>query len=373
MAAIVSRREIKYKKDFPEIISFLVTNKCVCRCRHCFNWADTNERGAIGDCNKIDLTVEEIRMIFARFNPIQYIYIGGGEPFMRTDLYEIMRIIYESVKPKTINISTNGQIIENTIKTTENFLRKYPKAHLIVKVSIDGIEKDHDEIRGLPRAFERAIATYYSLTRLKNKFKNLKIGINTVFSSLNQDKIFDIYNYLDSLKPPPDCLGQLLVRDKPRDPSCKNELKLEKYKKWTELYIRDMLKGKFEPDILVKLGTILMYDYIYKTINENKCQTSCYAGFSGGFIDNEGKVGPCEHKKSFGNLKDNNYDFKKIWNSAEADKIRDEILYDCFCTNEPQWWHPAILYNPKIFSNGIRVLKKIASSTQMKLKGRLYD
>ena len=56
----------RYTKDLPEIISFLVTNKCVCRCKHCFNWADTNPKGAIGNSAKIDLTVEEIKKIFEK-------------------------------------------------------------------------------------------------------------------------------------------------------------------------------------------------------------------------------------------------------------------------------------------------------------------
>jgi MoaA/NifB/PqqE/SkfB family radical SAM enzyme len=304
-------------------------------------------------------------------HPIQYIYIGGGEPFIRSDLFEILRIIYESAKPQTINISTNGQIFENTIETVHSFLKRYPKAHLIVKVSIDGIGNDHDLIRELPGAFERAVATYKSLSSLKKKHRNLKVGINTVFSSLNQDKIFWIYDYISGLNPRPDCLGQLLVRDKPRDPSCKDELKLKNYEKWTGLYIKDMLRGRFEHDILVKMGTILMYDYIVKSYNRNTCLDICYAGSFGGFIDNEGMVGPCEHKKPFGSLRGNNYDFKKIWHCAEADRIRKDILLGCFCTNEPQWWHPTILYKPRIFRNGIRLIRIIKQ--QVYAARRQYD
>ena len=352
----------RYTKDLPEIISFLVTNKCVCRCKHCFNWADTNPRGAIGNNAKIDLTVEEIKKIFLQLPSLEYIYIAGGEPFIRKDFSQILQAIYELSHPKTINISTNGQIGDNTCTTVENFLKKYPHVEVIIKVSIDALGQNHDVIRGLPGAFERAMITYRSLASLRNEYKNLKVGINTVFSSLNQDSIFDIYRYFSALDPKPDCLAQLLVRDMPRDPTTKQELNLKRYKQWTQAYIRDMVKGKFEHDFKVKIGTIAMFDYIYKILICNSCSLKCYAGVSGGFIDNEGLVGPCEHLHSFGSLRDNNYDFKKVWNSPYADSIREEISDNCFCTNEPQWWHPTILHNKKIFTHSIKIVKGIMAA-----------
>jgi MoaA/NifB/PqqE/SkfB family radical SAM enzyme len=357
---------VKIKKynpqdHLPRIISFLVTNQCVCRCKHCFNWFDTNPKGAIGNSKKMDLTADEIKQIFHNLGSIDYIYLSGGEPFLRKDFCEILEDIYEFSKPKTINISTNGQLIENTIGVIDSFLKYHSTVHLIVKVSIDGISDEHDKIRNTPGAFKRAIATYQSLMSLKNKYKNLKVGINTVFSAFNQDKIFEIYRYLRNLKPRPDCLAQLLVRDAPRDPDCKRGLKLNAYKEWTKLYVADMLKGKFETDVSIKIGTIMMYDYIYRIITQNKRQSACYAGIAGAFIDNEGMVGACEHTVSFGSLREHNYDFKKIWNSNQADKIRKEISDNCFCTNEPQWWHPTILSNKRIVKHSIRLIKNIAS------------
>lgn len=307
------------------------------------------------------MTADEIKRIFLNLGPIEYIYLAGGEPFIREDFSEILQNIYEFSTPKTINISTNGQIVDNTIAAVDNFLKEHPKVHLIVKVSIDGIKEDHDKIRETPGAFARAMAAYESLMRLKNKYRNLKVGVNTVFSSLNQDKIFEIYEYLSSLNPRPDCMAQLLVRDEPREKECKYGLRLDTYKKWTQVYVRDMLSNKFEQDITVKAGTILMYDYIYKTLIQNKWQINCYAGVSGGFIDNEGLVGACEHTTPFGNLRECNYDFKKIWHSAAANKVREEIFNRCFCTNEPQWWHPTILYNKKIPTHTIRILRDIIS------------
>ncbi len=354
-------RQYSYKRNLPEIISFLVTNRCVCHCKHCFNWLESNSEGAIGNSNKLDLSVDEIRKIFISLGRIDYIYLAGGEPFIRDDLVKILQAIYKYSKPDTMNISTNGQIVENTFSTVENFLKDHPKVNLIVKVSIDGVGSDHDQIRDTPGAFVKVMETYYSLMKLKKRFRRLKVGINTVFSAFNQDKIFNIYDYFSNLNPPPDCMAQLLVRDEPRDPNCKRGLKLDIYKLWTELYVADMIRGKFEHDFKVKIGTIMMFDYIYRIISHNKWQIGCYAGVSGGFIDNEGMVGACEHTIPFGKLRECNYDFRKLWHSDQANKVREEIFNRCFCTNEPQWWHPTILYNKKFLKHGLKIFKTAIS------------
>ena len=91
---------------------------------------------------------------------------------------------------------------------------------------------------------------------------------------------------------------------------------------------------------------------------EHKQQIHCYAGIAGAVIDNEGNVSPCEHKQPYGNLRENDYDFRKIWHSESAEKMRKETYNSCFCTNEPQWWHPSIRYNRHLVSQGKKIALK---------------
>lgn len=341
----MKRLKHNYPKQFPEIVSFLVTNKCVCRCRHCFNWHQTSQRGAIGNTKKADLTIEEIERIFKGFDPIEYLYIGGGEPFIRKDLAKIIEIIYRNTQPKTLNISTNGQFPEHAFNTVRSITKEFPELKVIVKVSIDAIGKEHDKIRQKEGAFEKAMKTYQLLHEIKKRDKKLEIGINTVFSKLNQDTIDTIYHYIAHLSPQPDCMTQLLVRADPLDADVKKGLDFNKYEQWTQRYTQDMATGKFEPDVLVKAATMVMYEYLYRIVRENACSIHCYAGISGAFIDNEGMVGSCEHKSPYSSLRDNGYNFKKIWYSPHAEMMRHDSYNYCYCTNEPQWWHPSVAYN----------------------------
>ncbi|MFC2140658.1 SPASM domain-containing protein, partial [Candidatus Auribacterota bacterium] len=102
--------------------------------------------------------------------------------------------------------------------------------------------------------------------------------------------------------------------------------------------------------------SLAKYRTIYQTIVDTRevlgqqlaCETfisqsrsyACYAGSLMGIIYENGDVYPCEILKgsTFGNLRESNYDMKKIWESATADKIRRSIKRkECFCTYECQY------------------------------------
>ena len=60
---------------------------------------------------------------------------------------------------------------------------------------------------------------------------------------------------------------------------------------------------------------------IAKTVRENRYQIPCYAGTLGGAMFSKGQVLPCEVRWQdvIGNGSDVDYDFMKLWNSAQAD------------------------------------------------------
>ena len=93
----------RHKAPLPRVVSFLVTNRCVCRCKHCFNWAETGSGGAIGNTAKRDLSVAEIDRIFGNLGKLDYVYLAGGEPFTRSDMADILCSIHRRSRPKVIS------------------------------------------------------------------------------------------------------------------------------------------------------------------------------------------------------------------------------------------------------------------------------
>ena len=80
-------------------------------------------------------------------------------------------------------------------------------------------------------------------------------------------------------------------------------------------------KNSIQAKIMNKKNQIV-YDQIYSTSVKNEFISNCYAGSLFGVIQPNGDVSPCEIlEDKFGNLRDYNYDFMKLWK-----KIKSKIL-----------------------------------------------
>jgi hypothetical protein len=75
------------------------------------------------------------------------------------------------------------------------------------------------------------------------------------------------------------------------------------------------------------------YKLTKKILSENKRMIPCFAGFSSAHISSDGNVWACGIKGDLlGSLKEENYDFKRIWFGEKADGLRRRLKNaDCFC------------------------------------------
>jgi len=130
---------IKNKKtsglSSPLRVSLNITRKCNLRCKDCFADAgssDTNE-----------LTTKELFYLINQMKDAGtfFLAIGGGEPLLRNDLFRVIEYARENFI--AVSIVTNGLLINKEIakKLNELDLDK-------ISISIDGLEKNHNYIRG---------------------------------------------------------------------------------------------------------------------------------------------------------------------------------------------------------------------------------
>jgi len=141
----------------PSYCTYTVTFRCNFKCVMCDSWRKPFED---------ELTIPEIRRIFADVGRLDVIKISGGEPFVRSDLAEIINTIDEVSAPEYIHITTNGSLKERTLRTI-GAGRSKRKLHL--KVSIDAIGQHHDDVRGFGGAYENAIETVKALADLRRE------------------------------------------------------------------------------------------------------------------------------------------------------------------------------------------------------------
>ncbi|HLC57447.1 MAG TPA: radical SAM protein, partial [Candidatus Nanoarchaeia archaeon] len=189
-AVIPSVNNIRVKRlnslKTPLNLVFYVTDKCNARCEHCFYWKNINKKGN-------ELGLEEIKhMIKSLKHPLELVILTGGEPLLRKDLYEICDAFYTINNTERINVATNGFFAEKIIELAESLMKKHPKKKLSILISVDGLEKTHDRIRGVPGIYKRAIETAKKLSEMQETYKGLTVFINTTIFKANYHQLKEL-------------------------------------------------------------------------------------------------------------------------------------------------------------------------------------
>lgn len=144
-----------------------ITTKCNLRCKHCRTDSINNE-----------FSLDDIKMIAKKcekYSP-RVIFISGGEPLIRKDIVEIVKIL-KKVSP-LICINTNA-----TLLNEELLLKLIDAGVNYIQVSLDGIEKMHDEIRG-KGMYKKTINNLKLINKYNDK---VKLHISSLVSMLNID------------------------------------------------------------------------------------------------------------------------------------------------------------------------------------------
>ncbi len=135
------------------------------------------------------MSLDKIASVFLRLRQLDVVRITGGEPFLRSDLTEVVDAINKYARPPIIHITTNGTLTERTLA----FIRNVKNTRNIhIKISIDAMKDEHNRIRGDNESYGKAMSTLVELSGLKRKY-GFHLGVNQTIVS---DKCFDDYNSL---------------------------------------------------------------------------------------------------------------------------------------------------------------------------------
>ena len=168
---------------------FFVTARCNARCKFCFYLE--NIELANENLTK-ELKIDEIEQIFKHAGYIPYVSLSGGEPFLRSDLDEILKIIIKYSKPLMISIPTNGSYPGKIEKQLENVLSDNSETEINIQLSIDAPEEKHDEIRQIPGLFKKMMQTNKVIEKLSEKYNNLATKIVVTYSNFNANEVEEL-------------------------------------------------------------------------------------------------------------------------------------------------------------------------------------
>ncbi|HLQ36394.1 MAG TPA: radical SAM protein, partial [Planctomycetota bacterium] len=170
-------------KRKPLHLTFFVTKRCNARCPFCFYIYREDGPGPG------ELTLAEIEKIADSLPNLLWLAFSGGEIFVRKDFVEIVKLYYRKNKPVVMLFPTNGIMTDRITAALREICRSCPDSRIVAKISLDGEEALHDEMRGVKGCYRNAMKTYESLAGLLDEFPNFDLGVNTVMCAKNQDQV----------------------------------------------------------------------------------------------------------------------------------------------------------------------------------------
>ena len=309
-----------------------VTSVCNARCAHCFYPINAG---------KNELTLDEIERFVSTLPPIRLLLISGGEPFLRRDLPEIIRVYFERCAVLNVGIPTNGFAAAEIAGMVERICAVSPELSLGVSVSIDGFRDFHDRVRAVPGLYDRALATLESLLAVARSIPNLTVGVTTIFMRDNQSEVEEFCRFVyERYRPSHHSLG--LIRGDAYDPALKESLDVDRYvglSRWLdERYPPDEARTGWRGARTRARREInrRRFEYIARQARGGEFEGFCLAGEREFVLTEDGVVHGCELIGTpIGNVRESGYDFAKIRGDGAVRKFVDD-KHDrlCRCTHE---------------------------------------
>lgn len=149
----------------------VATYRCNAKCHMCNTWQfpSTPEQ-------------EMDPKVYEKFPELDFLNITGGEPFLREELEDIVKIVRK--KAKRICISTNGYYTEKIVALAEKLC-----GDIGIRISIEGLPAANDELRGLEDGFDHGLRTLLQLKRMGMK----DIGFGITISDRNSGDVLELY------------------------------------------------------------------------------------------------------------------------------------------------------------------------------------
>jgi len=312
------------RKDFPYSIEVSPTLKCNLNCLFCWRHGKKVE---VTD----ELSLDEYKRILKEANQLkvkEIRIIGGGEPLMRRDTFEIMKIVKKS--------GMFGYICTNGTLFTEKMIKELIKIgwdH--IKISFHAPTKKLQDLLTGGKSFERVVKNIKMFIKWKGKIKTSKpkLEIGLVLNKLNFKEITSMLNLVKKLGVDAFFIEPLTVYT-----SLGRKLKLNKkeareFKKIAEKAFKlskgleTNLQTFFSPEFIQKTGK--MVEEIKKMI-ENKrkdfLSIPCYEPWWRMGIRVDGWVCPCGFldQSTTENIKSKS--LKQIWFSKYFEEKRRQMM-----------------------------------------------
>lgn len=278
----------------------IVTYRCNARCTMCNRYKAPSKP-------EEEITIETIK----KLPQMYFTNITGGEPFIRTDLKEIVRELYK--KSDRIVISTNGFFTDRIIDLCKEF------PNIGIRISIEGLEQTNNAIRGLEDGYNKGYTTLKKLVEMGMR----DVGFGMTVQDANAKDLVALYNLSDEMNME---FATASLHNSFYFVEAKNIIKdREMVAKEFERLVNELLRSSKPKKWFRAYFNHGLINYIYG----QKRLLPCDMAFDTFFIDPYGDVMPCngtKDKEVMGNLNEVN-SWEELWEGEKAEGVRNKVRH----------------------------------------------
>ena len=203
----------------------------------------------------------------------------------------------------------------------------------MVNISVDDVGARHDTIRRIDGAWERAITTLKRLQGLRRD--RLVIGVNTVISRFNVERIDDIVRCVDTLGAdsyvvePAEVRAELAVQGSEFVADREKTVRaLRAAAQWKTGRAGGPLPG------LIRSLRQAVYEAMVDVLETGRRPAPCRAGTASVYLGPKGELRTCPARGfPMGNLREAGYDFSAVYEGSLAEAARALVARGtCVCT-----------------------------------------
>ena len=293
------------------LVSWLTTNRCNLKCKHCYQDAGTNYED--------ELSTEEGKKLIDEIAKAGFkmMIFSGGEALMREDIYEL--VAHAKANGLRPVFGTNG-----TLLTLDVAKKLKAAGAMAMGISLDSLdEKKHNEFRVMEDAFEKTVQSMRNC-----KEAGLPFQIHTTVLDWNKSEILDVIDFAVKMGAIAEYIFFLVPVGRGRELESTAVESMEYEKLLTAI----MTKQKTCP-IPIKPTCAPQFTRIAKQVGvelDPRFSRGCLAGLTYCIITPNGKVKPCAYMiEEAGDVREQPFD--EIWHNSELFKTLRTQDYKGLC------------------------------------------
>jgi MoaA/NifB/PqqE/SkfB family radical SAM enzyme len=169
------------------------TYYCNSRCRTCNIWDIYPTNGS----QKDELGRAEVAEIVSSLGPhLLWLTMTGGEPTLKLHMADTVCDIYDACANLSfITVNSNAILPEPTVRAMDRIAAHCVRAEVLAVLSLDGVGKVHDDVRGAPGNFESVVETRRRLYELRRTRPNLGVCFQSTVSRHNLDHLEPLLDF----------------------------------------------------------------------------------------------------------------------------------------------------------------------------------